>query len=101
VLELPVRARRTVPDDRVDSVRGCVAIERGPLVYCFEQLDQDVVLDQTAVVAGDLVEIERPDLLGGVTTVGVPTRDGHLTAIPYYAWANRAVGPMTVWIDAR
>ena len=54
VLELPVQARRTVPDDRVDSVRGCVAIERGPLVYCFEQLDQDVVLDATAVVAGDL-----------------------------------------------
>jgi DUF1680 family protein len=102
VLELPVEARRTVPDDRIDSVRGCVAIERGPLVYCFEQLDQDVVLDSAAVVPGDLVERERPDLLGGVTTVEVPARDGRtLTAIPYYAWANRAVGPMTVWIDAR
>jgi DUF1680 family protein len=102
VLELPVEARRTTPDDRIDSVRGCVAIERGPLVYCFEQLDQDVVLDSTAVVPGELVERERPDLLGGVTTVEVPARDGRtLTAIPYYAWANRAVGPMTVWIDAR
>jgi DUF1680 family protein len=102
VLELPVQARRTTPDDRIDSVRGCVAIERGPLVYCFEQLDQDVVLDQTAVVPGDLVERERPELLGGVTTVDVPARDGRtLTAIPYYAWANRTVGPMTVWIDAR
>jgi len=102
VLELPVHARRTAPDDRVDSVRGCVAIERGPLVYCFEQLDQDVVLDQTGVAPGELVERERPELLGGVTTVEVPARDGRtLTAIPYYAWANRAVGPMTVWIDAR
>ncbi|MGW1344624.1 glycoside hydrolase family 127 protein [Kribbella sp. NPDC002412] len=102
VLELPVRARRTVPDDRIDSVRGCVAIERGPLVYCFEQLDQDVVLDETAVLGGELVEQERPELLGGVTTVEVPARDGQtLTAIPYYAWANRDVGPMTVWIDAR
>ncbi|TDO52446.1 hypothetical protein EV643_102285 [Kribbella sp. VKM Ac-2527] len=108
VLDLPVRARRTVPDDRVDSVRGCVAIERGPLVYCFEQLDQPtgVVLDETAVVPGDLVETDRPDVLGGVTTVSVPARlrDGAettLTAIPYYAWANRSVGPMTVWIDAR
>jgi uncharacterized protein len=102
VLSLPVDARRTEPDDRVDSVRGCVAIERGPLVYCFEQLDQDVVLDETAVVPGPLVERERPELLGGVTTVEVPARDGRtLTAIPYYAWANRSVGPMTVWIDAR
>ncbi|GAA1550921.1 glycoside hydrolase family 127 protein [Kribbella sancticallisti] len=108
ILELPVRARRTLPDDRVDSVRGCVAIERGPLVYCFEQLDQPeaVVLDRTAVVAGELVESDQPGLLGGVTTVAVPGRlpDGSattLTAIPYYAWANRSVGPMTVWIDAR
>ncbi|MFI6830279.1 glycoside hydrolase family 127 protein [Kribbella sp. NPDC050241] len=102
VLELPVQARRTEPDDRIDSVRGCVAIERGPLVYCFEQVDQDVVLDETAVVAGELVERERPELLGGVTTVEVPARDGQtLTAIPYYAWANRTVGPMTVWVDAR
>jgi|tagenome__1003787_1003787.scaffolds.fasta_scaffold20983879_2 DUF1680 family protein len=102
VLELPVAARRTTPDDRIDSVRGCVAIERGPLVYCFEQQDQDVVLDETGVVPGELVERERPELLGGVTTVEVPARDGRtLTAIPYYAWANRTVGPMTVWVDAR
>ena len=102
VLELPVEARRTQPDDRIDSVRGCVAIERGPLVYCFEQLDQDVVLDETAVVPGALAERERPELLGGVTTVEVPARDGRtLTAIPYYAWANRTLGPMTVWVDAR
>ena len=82
VLELPVRARRTTPDDRIDSVRGCVAIERGPLVYCFEQLDQDVVLDSAAVVAGDLIEREQPDLLGGVTTIDVPTRDGQLDRDP-------------------
>ncbi|WP_329480156.1 glycoside hydrolase family 127 protein [Kribbella sp. NBC_01484] len=100
VLELPVEARRTSPDERIDSVRGCIAIERGPLVYCFEQLDQDVVLDETAVVPGALVERERLELLGGVTTVEVPARDGQtLTAIPYYAWANRTVGPMTVWVS--
>ncbi len=100
LLELPVEARRTSPDERIDSVRGCIAIERGPLVYCFEQLDQDVVLDETAVVPGALVERARPELLGGVTTVEVPARDGQtLTAIPYYAWANRTVGPMTVWVS--
>ncbi|WP_329001864.1 glycoside hydrolase family 127 protein [Kribbella sp. NBC_00709] len=98
VLELPVAARRTRPDERIDSVRGCVAIERGPLVYCFEQQDADVVLDSAVVAAGELIEREQPELLGGVTTVEVPGRDGPLTAIPYYAWANRTVGTMTVWI---
>jgi DUF1680 family protein len=106
ILDLPVRARRTWPDDRVDSVRGCVAIERGPLVYCFEQSDQPAgaVLDETAVTEGELIETDRPDLLGGVTTVSVPARyngtETTLTAIPYYAWANRTVGPMTVWISS-
>src|SRR4029453_6844596 len=36
-LELPVRV--TEPDPRVDAVRGCVAVERGPLVYCLESAD--------------------------------------------------------------
>ncbi len=39
-MHLDVTPRWTYPDRRVDAVRGCVAIERGPLVYCFEQADQ-------------------------------------------------------------
>ena len=41
-LRLDMTPRWTYPDPRVDAVRGCVAIERGPLVYCFEQADQPV-----------------------------------------------------------
>jgi len=125
LLDLPVDPRLTVPDARVESVRGCVAIERGPLVYCFEQLDQPdgVVLDDTVLDTADLVDVPR-DLLGGVVTVeargrvvrspepdGPPYHDSRavpqrtvgdpvtLTAVPYYTWANRELGPMTVWID--
>jgi hypothetical protein len=39
-LHLDLTPRLTYPDRRVDAVRGCVAIERGPLVYCFEQADK-------------------------------------------------------------
>src|SRR5690606_9357801 len=38
-LHLPVTPRFTRPDRRVDAVRGCVAVERGPLVYCAESVD--------------------------------------------------------------
>ncbi|MCD0443092.1 glycoside hydrolase family 127 protein [Glycomyces sp. A-F 0318] len=38
-LELPVGPRFTWPDERIDAVRGCVAVERGPLVLCAEDLD--------------------------------------------------------------
>ncbi|SOE07262.1 glycoside hydrolase family 127 protein [Streptomyces sp. Ag109_G2-15] len=128
VLELTLEPRLTAADPRVDAVRGCVAIERGPLVYCLEQVDHpgggldDIVLDTTRPLAVK----HRPDLLGGVTTVvaagrrrGIPDRgwwpyasadttaapepDGEtveFTAVPYYAWANREDGSMRVWLPA-
>ena len=128
VLNLAMEPRLTEADPRVDAVRGCVAVERGPLVHCLEQVDQpgvpgldDIVLDPAA----GLTVRHRPDLLGGVTTVvgsgrlrarpagqgwwpyraagsapvGMPTGTPvELTAIPYYAWANREDGSMRVWL---
>ncbi|MET7481939.1 beta-L-arabinofuranosidase domain-containing protein [Streptomyces sp. NPDC005538] len=125
VLELALEPRLTAADPRVDAVRGCAAIERGPLVYCVEQVDvpggglDDLVLDPTRPLAVK----HRPDLLGGVTTVvaaghrrrraddgswwpyraAEPTAASagalvELTAIPYYAWANRQDGSMRVWL---
>jgi hypothetical protein len=119
VLELPMEVRITVADERVDAVRGCAAVEVGPLVYCFEDHDQpagvsvdDIVLDGAHAEVG-----WRPDLLGGVSVVeldggrlvdapggyrprGAPAAvaPARLTAIPYHAWANRGVGAMRVWV---
>ncbi|MGW2237768.1 glycoside hydrolase family 127 protein [Streptomyces sp. NPDC001759] len=126
VLELSMEPRLTAADPRVDAVRGCVAIERGPLVHCLEQVDHpgggldDIVLDTSRPLAVK----HRPDLLGGVTTVVAAGRRRRtpdrgwwpyapadtaaasepagepveLTAIPYYAWANREDGSMRVWL---
>ena len=56
--ELDVAPRLTSPDRRIDAVRGTAAIERGPLVYCFEQADQPAGadLEDLALVPGDLGE---------------------------------------------
>ncbi len=89
VLELDLDPRLTAADPRVDAVRGCVAIERGPLVYCLEQVDHsgggldDIVID----AAHPLTVQHRPDLLGGVTTVVAagrrrPVRRRRLVALP-------------------
>src|SRR5271166_1175908 len=64
-LRLDVTPRWTVPDRRVDAVRGCAAIERGPLVCCFEQADQAVRLDELAVSAGTPLD-ERAVTADGV-----------------------------------
>lgn len=105
-LEMPVRLTR--PHPRVDAVRGCLAIERGPLVYAVEQVDQHdgPAVDDLRLPADDgsrMVLQWRPDLLGGcVVITGEATSDdgpmGQLTAVPYALWANRGVGPMRVWL---
>lgn len=77
VLQLGLRPRLTVADPRIDAVRGCVAIERGPVVYCVEQTDlpSGVALEQVRLLrSGALAEHRDPDLLGGVTTITMPAR---------------------------
>ncbi len=81
--------------ERVQADVGKVAVERGPVVYCFEEVDNGERLNQPFRDAMDLSPKWQPDLLGGVTTL---SGDG-LTAIPYYAWAHRGVGAMTVWME--
>lgn len=91
VVELPLTPRLTEGDERVDSIRGCVAIERGPLVYCIEQADQ-AGLDIDAFRWSDLsLGEQRRDEIVIVTA-------GDVTAIPYYTWGNREIGPMRIWI---
>ncbi|MGP4050523.1 glycoside hydrolase family 127 protein [Streptomyces sp. 2A115] len=112
VLDLPVEPRITHPDSRVDAVRGCAAIEYGPLVYCLEEPDHPELpgrFDDLELDAADpsLTAEPRPELLGGTTVVTARGRhrpDGSpvtLTAVPYHLWANRADGAMRVWIPVR
>ncbi|MEV0170257.1 beta-L-arabinofuranosidase domain-containing protein [Streptomyces sp. NPDC050803] len=107
VVDLDLSPRLTPPDPRVDAVRGCVAIERGPLVHCLEGVDQEpgVPFDELTLPPGSPLSVrQEPGLLGGVDVISADGRrraDGavvRLTAVPYYAWANRRPGPMRVWV---
>jgi DUF1680 family protein len=104
-LTLPMPVRRVVADERVEADRGKVAIERGPLVYAAEGVDNnnsvlDLVIPRTAKF-----DIERrPELLGGVTVLKSTASDRKgasrpLMLIPYYAWSHRGVGKMAVWFS--
>jgi DUF1680 family protein len=110
-LVLPMPARRVVAHPAVTADAGRVAIERGPLVYAAEFADHgghvtNLVLDDNA----PLVAAPDPALLNGVTTLtgnatalrqkgGAVVREPvRLTLIPYYAWAHRGKGEMTVWL---
>lgn len=126
VLEMDVAPRITAPNPRIDGARGCFALERGPIVYCFEQIDlpadadlADVVVERT-VEPTDSGPVEQ---LGGVPGVEVAgavrdidgwretayrdvrklprasaTSPARLFAIPYFTWANRGPSAMRVWV---
>ncbi|MFD0206546.1 MULTISPECIES: glycoside hydrolase family 127 protein [Saccharothrix] len=115
-LAMPVRVVTAHP--RVDAVRGCVALARGPLVYCLEQADlpADVVLedvrldpaapvDRTALPAVPVALTARgavvppdSDALYRTATPEDSATALTITAIPYFLWGNRSPGPMRVWI---
>jgi DUF1680 family protein len=103
-LEMPPRVTR--PDDRIDAVRGCVALERGPLVYCLESADLAPGTELEAVKvasAAPVSTVARPDIAShvvGLTATGRAAGGApiEIKAIPYFAWANRHVDGMRVWI---
>ena len=102
VLDLDLPVRVTGPDPRVDAVRGCVAVERGPLVYCVESADlpAGTELEDLRWDPGrEPVTAPRPDIGDAVVGIAVPLAGaGTVGAIPYFAWANRGAGAMRVWV---
>lgn len=94
-LDLPMPIRRVLAHPAVKENAGRVALQRGPIVYCAEGVDNNGHALNLVLPDGAKLNAEhRPELLGGVTVI----RGDAFTAIPYYAWANRGGGEMTVWL---
>jgi DUF1680 family protein len=113
-LDLPLAVRRVTANPEVKADVGRVALERGPFVYCLEGPDNDgSVTNLVLPDSASLEPVKRPDLLDGVTVItgkaqalaesraGVAKSERDITAIPYYAWANRGPAKMEVWIPRR
>ena len=106
-LRLPLSIHRVSAHPAVSDLAGAVALERGPLVYALEEVDNGKgLLDYALPDAAPLRAEHAPDLLGGVTVIRGEALDasGHgsqFKAVPYYAWGHRDVGEMTVWLRRR
>jgi hypothetical protein len=101
VLEMDMPVERVYSHPLVMMNEGKTALQRGPLVYCLEQTDQEVPLNAVQVPSDVRFAIRHDSgLLGGITVIEGYDGAGQrrLTAVPYYAWDNREAGPMTVWI---
>ncbi|HKW02381.1 MAG TPA: beta-L-arabinofuranosidase domain-containing protein [Vicinamibacterales bacterium] len=104
-LNLPMPVRRVTANPGVKDDVGKAAIQRGPIVYALEAVDNGGrVLDVAMPGDTTFTPAFKSDLLGGVTvlTATLPATDAApartITAIPYFAWANRGRGEMVVWI---
>ena len=103
-LDLPMTVQRVVANDKVEDNRGKMALQRGPFVYCFEEVDNGKNIKDLALA--DEMEFStgfRSDLLGGVLVVEGNGPDGStsITAVPYYAWSHRGIGEMAVWLSRK
>ncbi|MGO1567873.1 MAG: glycoside hydrolase family 127 protein [Brachybacterium sp.] len=114
-LSLPMPARFSWPDPRIDAVRGQVAVERGPLVHCLESADfgadvEEAVIDSAGleVVDGDVVAtiIRRTVEEKAWAYTSTPAAGTALEAPrkvrlqPYREWGNRGAGTMRVFLPA-
>jgi DUF1680 family protein len=111
IIDLPMETRRVVADQRVKETRGRIAVERGPIVFCAEWPDTDGEKATGLLVdaKGALTSTDDRSLFGGVTVVHAQARSvnnpsahaGDVKLIPYYLWANRGAGEMSVWLSTR
>jgi DUF1680 family protein len=119
-LEFDMPVERMAAHPEIAHDRGRLALQRGPLVYCVEDVDHTVSVHQLAIPEGSAIRARHDDeLLGGVVVIEgdgqvsspepwrgdlylpadrVANTAVKLRAIPYFAWDNREPGGMAVWL---
>ena len=118
-LTLPMPVERIESHPAVQQDIGHIALQRGPIVYCLEQVDNCVPLHRIVLPRDAELKVQfKKDLLGGIAIIkgeGLVIDDSdwdntlyrsepsklkpfEITAIPYYAWDHREAGEMRVWM---
>lgn len=113
-LSFDMTPRMVAANPKVSANRGRLAVERGPLVYCAEWPDNNFDLQQMLVNPAASFVPTWVDEIGGLTKISSQAQlikanqngnweidNVNLTLIPYYAWAHRGQGQMTVWLPAK
>jgi DUF1680 family protein len=106
-LDLPMEVKKVIANKALVDDKGKTALQRGPIMYCAEWKDNGGTVSNLTIPANATFKpVAEPGLLNGVTvlkgqilsqTKGEAAKKVELTAIPYYSWANRGKGEMTVW----
>jgi DUF1680 family protein len=116
LLNLPMLIQRVYSNAALSENTGRVALQRGPLMYCAEATDNSGLVNNLFLPENTSLGTEfRSDLLKGVMTItgevsvakvnpegnSISTAKQKFLAVPYYSWAHRGEGEMTVWFPER
>jgi len=120
MIDMPMKINLVEGNPRIEEVRNQVAIQRGPVVYCLESPDlpKDInILDVSISGNSQMEVIHKPKFLGGVSIIkgSILLRSNKMKGlysaiknpkwisietsfVPYYAWSNRGLAEMTVFL---
>ncbi len=105
---LPMDVKKVLCNNNVKENIGKVALQRGPIMYCAEWVDNNGTTRDIIIPPGAMFTNEYLNILNGVMILKSElhkTGDGMIqqpfTAIPYYAWANRGKGEMQLWFPEK
>jgi hypothetical protein len=118
--DMPIIEMQSHP--KLKQNKGKVALQRGPFVYCLEEIDNSANLHLISLIGKTSTHIKEDPILGTFTEIigqgeiiepvgwenvlyqpyrPPKVKKMELRFIPYYLWANRAVGEMRIWIDKK
>jgi len=111
---LPMEVRRVAANEKLTDNIGKIALQRGPIMYCAEWVDNFGKTNNIILPPGTTITNEfKTDMLHGVMLLkadvpaviidhnSIHTVVQKFTAIPYYSWANRGKGEMMVWFPTQ
>jgi hypothetical protein len=115
LVSLPMEIKQVVANEKIRDNIGKVALQRGPIVFCAEWADNNGKAGNIIVPAGAAFSTEyKSTLLNGIMTLktevpvvsitgteSITTERKTVTMIPYYSWANRGKGEMTIWFPSQ
>lgn len=111
-IQFDMQPRTVKAHEKVESNKGRVSFERGPIVYCAEWADNNFDLPGILIPAKPEIQVvDNPEKLNGIKELKMQaqslytndkglleTKDVYLSLIPYYAWSHRGDGQMAVWL---
>ncbi|MFV0393534.1 MAG: glycoside hydrolase family 127 protein [Coprobacillaceae bacterium] len=117
LVHFEMAVRQNYSNIKVSNNIGKVAISRGPLVYCIEEVDNGKILGSLLISSSPVIKTKKEEILGGIVSINLSGYklenetnqlysysspkliEQTIKLIPYYAWANRGENEMRVWVN--